>query len=249
MIELPFLAEDTPFPDTDTALDEPNGLLAFGGDLSIRRLYFAYSQGIFPWFNEGEPILWWSPSPRAIIELDNFYCSSSLKKLVRQQKYKVTMNEAFVNVINACATIPRRDLQSQEEDSATWITTDMRKAYIQLHLAGLAHSVEVWDDSELVGGFYGVAIGKVFCGESMFHKKSNTSKLALFALTQFMKQHDLAFIDCQLPTDHLASLGATTVNRDDFLRRLHAANTTLDNQGQLSDTYKSLWCKQTLSVL
>ena len=249
MIELPFLAEDTPFPNIDTALDEPNGLLAFGGDRSVRRLYFAYSQGIFPWFNEGEPILWWSPSPRAVIELEHFHCSSSLRKLVRQQRYTVTMNHAFVDVINACATIPRRDLQALDEDAATWITMDMRKAYIQLHLSGLAHSVEVWEGSELVGGFYGVAIGKVFCGESMFHKKSNTSKLALYALVEHMKQHDMAFIDCQLPTEHLASLGAASISRESFIRRLHGANMTLDEKGQLSESYRELWCKRTLSTV
>lgn len=246
MIELPFISDNSPFPNASDALKEPNGLLAFGGDLSIKRLYFAYSQGIFPWFNEGEPILWWSPSPRALIDLDTFHCSSSLKKLIRKQRYTVTMNHAYEDVINQCATIPRQDLCTEDRNDKTWITTDMRKAYIELHLAGLSHSVEVWRHEELVGGLYGVAIGGVFCGESMFHIESNTSKLAMYALVEHMKSYKLGFIDCQLPTEHLGSLGAKPVNRQTFLDRLSKQNFTLDAQGLLSERYTSIWHKQPL---
>lgn len=204
------------FPHPSLALDDPNGLLAFGGDLSVPRLLLAYRHGIFPWFSDGEPILWWSPDPRGILELDDFYASKSLRKLARSGRYSLTLNRDFEQVIRQCATVPRTD-------SGTWITEQMVQAYIELHKAGHCHSVEVWDDSELVGGLYGVSVGRVFCGESMFHHRSNASKLAMLALVQHLKQAGFAFIDCQLQNDHLASLGASELPRDAFLERLSVA--------------------------
>ena len=247
MIELPYLHEDTPFPPVNEALDDPNGLLAFGGTLDINRLFNAYSHGIFPWFSDQEPILWWSPTPRAIIVPDAFCCSKSLRKLARKAIYNVTMNHAFTDVINACATIPRVHPGSTEMSSDTWITEDMQRAYIRLHQAGLAHSVEVWEGNNLVGGLYGVAVGKVFCGESMFHFKNNTSKLAMLALVNHMKANQMAFIDCQLPTEHLTSLGAVEVSRDAFISRLAAHNQTLDGSGKLSDQYRKVWSRQDIT--
>lgn len=247
MIELPYLNDDTPFPAVSQALDEPNGLLAFGGSLDINRLFTAYSNGIFPWFSDDEPILWWSPSPRAIIPLDNFHCSTSLRKLARKAIYTVTLNHAFEQVVNACATIPRAHPGKAEMSSDTWITDDMIHAYTNLHQAGLAHSVEVWEESRLVGGLYGVAVGNVFCGESMFHYKSNTSKLAMLALVTHMKRHQLAFIDCQLPTEHLTSLGAIEVEREVFINRLAAHNHTVDGAGKLTEKYRKVWAAQDLT--
>ncbi len=243
MIQLHHLDVDSPFPPVSEALDDPNGLLAYGADLSPQRLFTAYSNGIFPWFSEGEPLLWWSPTPRAIIDIDEFICSKSLKKLAKQKKFRVTLNHSFKDVISACATIPRQSLTNTNTNASadTWITQDMQQAYIQLHQLGIAHSVEVWDDNELVGGLYGVGIGKVFCGESMFHRKSNTSKLAMLALVQHMKQQGLLFIDCQLPTDHLSSLGAKSIGRNRFIQKLHDNNQTLDESGRLSAEYLSYW--------
>ncbi|MBQ4829835.1 leucyl/phenylalanyl-tRNA--protein transferase [Alteromonas sp. MMG017] len=247
MIALPYLDIDTPFPPVSEALDDPNGLLAFGADLSAQRLFSAYSSGIFPWFSDDEPLLWWSPNPRSIIELDDFVCSKSLRKLARQKRYKVTLNNTFDSVINACANIPRKNPNSQAPSQDTWITDDMQKAYSYLHQLGLAHSVEVWDGEELVGGLYGVGIGKVYCGESMFHKQSNTSKLAMLALVEHMKRNKMAFIDCQLPTDHLSSLGAKTIFRNEFIEKLQSSNHTLTDEGSLTDEYKHQWHPQVIT--
>ncbi len=247
MIALPYLDIDTPFPPVSEALDDPNGLLAFGADLSAQRLFSAYSSGIFPWFSDDEPLLWWSPNPRSIIELDDFVCSKSLRKLARQKRYKVTLNNAFDSVINACANIPRKNPNSQAPSQDTWITEDMQKAYSYLHQLGLAHSVEVWDGEELVGGLYGVGVGKVYCGESMFHKQSNTSKLAMLALVEHMKRNKMAFIDCQLPTDHLSSLGAKTIFRNEFIEKLQTSNHTLTDEGSLTDEYKHQWHPQVIT--
>ncbi|MBU2977060.1 leucyl/phenylalanyl-tRNA--protein transferase [Alteromonas sp. C1M14] len=242
MTTLPYLSETTPFPDVANALQDPNGLLAYGGTLSVPMLFQAYSNGIFPWFSEDEPILWWSPDPRAIIELDEFHASRSLRKLARQGQYVVSLNRQFTNVIRACSSIPRRHPEQQTMSNETWITEDMIQAYCQLHQAGLAHSVEVCHvDGTLVGGLYGVAVGEVFCGESMFHLAPNTSKLAMFALVQHMKRHGLAFIDCQLPTEHLSSLGAKSLARDEFIPRLHQHNVTLAEDGKLSARYQQCW--------
>ena len=247
MLALHYNEEGAPFPPVETALSEPNGLLAFGADLSPARLYSAYSQGIFPWFSDEEPLLWWSPSPRAIIELDEFIASKSLRKLVRQQRYSVTLNRAFDSVIEACSSTPRKNPNSVDVSNDTWITHDMIDAYRQLHTLGLAHSVEVWESDNLVGGLYGVGIGKVFCGESMFHTLSNTSKLAMFALVAHMKRMNMAFIDCQLPTDHLASLGAKPIERPKFIEKLEANNHTLDARGALLSDYIHRWQPQVIT--
>ncbi len=199
------------FPDTDQALDEPNGLLAAGGLLSIRWLKAAYQRGIFPWFNQGEPILWWSPAPRTVLFPSTFHTSRSLAKLARQGKYQLTCNQAFSEVIRACAA--RRPNQS-----GTWINETMMKAYQDAFEEGLARSVECFnEEGELVGGLYGIAIGQVFFGESMFSREANTSKLCLKHLIESGKYQ---MIDCQMPTGHLRSLGAQEISRQDFENRL-----------------------------
>jgi leucyl/phenylalanyl-tRNA--protein transferase len=202
------------FPSPEVALEEPNGLLAFGGDLSAKRLLLAYSLGIFPWYSGDEPLMWWSPNPRGILPLDEFVCSKSLAKLSRKCGYKISVNKAFNQVIDACASIPRND-------SGTWITQEMIAAYKNLHSLGHAHSIEVWDNEQLIGGLYGVVSGMVFCGESMFHKVTNASKLASLALVNLMKKHGGKFIDCQMQNSHLASLGCVEVPRVEFLALLH----------------------------
>ena len=213
MLTLTKLDKQLIFPPADIALIEPNGLLAFGGNLSAERLLLAYSSGIFPWFSQDEPIMWWSPDPRGILPLEHFKCSKSLKKFARNCDYEITINNAFDQVIDICATIPRND-------SGTWITDDMINAYKNLHRLGHAHSVEVWSENILVGGLYGIIVGKVFCGESMFHKATNTSKLAMFALVELLKSQKAEFIDCQMQNSHLASLGCIEVPRSRFLALL-----------------------------
>ena len=231
-IQLFRLDDAVNFPPPELALEEPNGLLAFGGDLSVERLLRAYENGIFPWFSEGEPLLWWSPDPRGILYLDDYQVSKSFRKFLKKHPYRVTKNQAFAEVIKVCASIPR-------DDKGTWITEDMQQAYVRLHQAGFAHSIEVWEGTELVGGLYGIGIGKVFCGESMFHKRSNTSKLAFYHLVQYMKHFGCRFIDCQMQTEHLSSLGAVSISRKDFLDQLH---------NELARDYpKGLW-RQDLEV-
>lgn len=203
------------FPDT--ALAEPDGLLAIGGDLSIDRLILAYQSGIFPWFSEGDPILWYAPHERCVIFPQKIKVSKSMKKVLNSSVFKVTTNLAFDKVIMNCANIERRD------QDGTWITNDMQQAYINLHQKGLAHSVEVWQNEKLVGGLYGVTVGKVFCGESMFSLVSNASKIALIYLCQ-TNQYDL--IDCQLPNDHLMSLGAEMISKQEYLDILSPNLTT-----------------------
>lgn len=243
-IQIPYLSATSPFPAVERALKSPNGLLAYGADLSPSRLFNAYYEGIFPWFSEGEPILWWSPSPRALLFLDNFHVSSSMFKWLRKSSYKLSLNQAFGDVVRHCATVPR--YHPQPSANGTWITDEMISAYQQLHHVGLAHSVEVWRDDTLVGGLYGVAVGKVFCGESMFHKEANTSKLAMFALVQHMKRCQQAFIDCQMPTPHLSSLGSTSVTRDEYLSLLRTSRDTFDKKGGLVPHYLSTWSPQEL---
>ncbi|MBU3001950.1 leucyl/phenylalanyl-tRNA--protein transferase [Paraglaciecola arctica] len=220
MLTLTKLDQQLFFPPTDMALTDPNGLLAFGGDLTAKRLLLAYSSGIFPWFSENEPIMWWSPNPRGILPLDNFNCSKSLKKFARKCHYTITINKAFDQVIDDCANIPRND-------SGTWITQDMLNAYKHLHQLGYAHSVEVWNENILVGGLYGIIVGKVFCGESMFHKATNASKLAMLCLVKLLKSQDAEFIDCQMQNPHLASLGCVEVPRTKFLSMLAAQSKQL----------------------
>ncbi len=197
------------FPDP--ALAEEDGLLAIDGDLSPERLMLAYQNGIFPWYSAGEPILWYSPHERFVLFPDELRISKSMRQVVRSGKFKVTFNRCFDGVIKACAEAKR------EGQDGTWITAEMQAAYIELHRLGKAHSVEVWLGDELAGGLYGIAVNRVFCGESMFSNVSNASKLALITLCQTEK-YDM--IDCQLHTPHLESMGARMINRDEFMQAL-----------------------------
>ncbi|WP_087016194.1 leucyl/phenylalanyl-tRNA--protein transferase [Thaumasiovibrio subtropicus] len=200
------------FPSPYEALEEPNGLLAYGGDLSQSRLLEAYRHGIFPWYSIGEPILWWSPAPRAIFIPEQLTPSKSTRKYQRKHQYQVTLNHAFDEVIDLCA--------STRGPEQTWITLEMRQAYKQLHKAGTAHSVEVWSDNQLIGGLYGLSIGRIFCGESMFSLKSNASKIALWYFCHHFERHNGKLIDCQVMNDHLSSLGAVEMPRQPFLAAL-----------------------------
>ncbi|MGB1268132.1 MAG: leucyl/phenylalanyl-tRNA--protein transferase [Flavobacteriaceae bacterium] len=202
------------FPNHSEA--DENGLLAIGGDLSTERLLHAYNNGIFPWYNEDEPLLWWSPNPRMVLFPKNLRISKSMKTILKRNLFQITFNTAFEDVIHHCANI-KRDGQPD-----TWITNDMTEAYIKLHKQGIATSVEVWQDDQLVGGLYGVNLKakKVFCGESMFSKVSNASKAAFITLVEHLKTLDYKLIDCQMHTNHLESLGAQEIPRDDFLHYL-----------------------------
>lgn len=207
--------KDLAFPPVEYALTEPNGLLAVGGDLQPKRLISAYSQGIFPWFSENDPLLWWSPNPRAIIHVDDLRINRTLRKALKKSPYKITLNTAFEQVIALCADAPFRD-------DGTWILPDMQKAYVNLHQLGFAHSIEIWQTNsdekpELVGGLYGVAINGFFSGESMFYTSPNASKFALVALAELLKTIDVDFIDCQLLNDFLADMGATEISRENFI--------------------------------
>ena len=202
------------FPPQDKALKDPNGLLAIGGDLSAERLLLAYTMGIFPWFEEDQPLLWWSPDPRAVLAPEDLHVSRSLAKLAKRAPYRLTINTAFAQVISQC-----RQLREQKE--GTWITRDIEAAYCQLHSQGHAHSIEVWQGSELVAGLYGMNLGQLFCGESMFHRVDNGSKLAMLALCRHFSRYGGTLIDCQLPNLHLMSLGVGTCDRADFLKALH----------------------------
>ena len=197
------------FPGVELALHEPDGLLALGGDLSVERLLLAYSRGIFPWFGPDQPILWWAPDPRLVLEPAALKISRSLKKTLRQGKFEITMDMAFNGVIEACA-------KRRPDQSGTWITAGMMKAYRELHSAGHAHSVECWHEGELAGGLYGVAIGRVFFGESMFTRVTDASKIAFVALTRQLERWGFPLIDCQVHTGHLESLGASMVPRQQF---------------------------------
>jgi len=210
-------ASDPPdaFPDVDNAMSEPDGLLAAGGDLSSARLLAAYRLGIFPWFDDGQPILWWSPDPRCVLTPRDFYISRRLKRDLRQSPAIIRFNCEFDDVIRECAK-PRITQQG------TWITRDMMSAYGQLHEEGWAHSVEVWQDDELIGGLYGLAIGKVFFGESMFSRRDNASKYALYALSRHLDDHGFELIDCQVASQHLLTLGATMMPREKFSDSLQA---------------------------
>lgn len=197
------------FPPLDKAMREPNGLLAAGGDLSADRLVQAYRHGCFPWFEDGQPILWWSPDPRTVLPPAELHVSRSLAKLLRQQKYRVTFDQDFAAVIEACAA-PRSYAQG------TWITGAMQDAYLELHKRGHAHSVEVWLDDELVGGLYGLAMGRLFFGESMFSRADNASKVGFATLVEHLQAWDFVLIDCQMPTQHLHSFGARSIPRQTF---------------------------------
>lgn len=198
-----------PFPPLYKALDEPNGLLALGGCLSTERLLNAYRNGIFPWYNPGEPLLWWSPDPRLVLFPDCVNISRSLAKTLRKGLFTVTFDRAFDQVMACCA-------EPRQASSGTWITDEMMQAYQDLHHQGLAHSVETWFEGELAGGLYGVAIGQVFFGESMFHKRTDASKVAFVTLARQLKQWNYRLVDCQVHTQHLLSLGAEEIARTDF---------------------------------
>ena len=207
---LPWLVPDNlEFPDIEEAWEDPNGLLAVGGDLSPARLTAAYRLGIFPWYEEDQPILWWSPHPRMLLFPDEIHISRSLAKVFRKQSFELSMDKAFATVIERCSQ-PRR-LQG-----GTWITAAMKQAYIELHQQGIAHSLEVWQEQKLVGGIYGVAIGRAFFGESMFSQADNASKVALVALAKQLELWQFGFIDCQMETEHLQSMGARSLPRKDF---------------------------------
>ncbi len=211
---IPVLAPGAPFPPVDRALDDPDGLLAAGGDLSIPTLLDAYARGIFPWFSEGDPVLWWSPDPRTVLAPADMHLSRSLRRRLRGGGFRVSMDEAFSAVLDACAA-PRR---GQGPD--TWLVAPMRNAYDELHREGLAHSVEVWMDGRLAGGLYGVALGRMFYGESMFSIRTDGSKIAMAYLAAQMHRWRLPLVDCQLETDHLVSLGARSMPRREFVRRV-----------------------------
>lgn len=204
------------FPDLSTALDDPNGLLAFGDDLSPERITQAFQHGIFPWFNDGDPVIWWSPDPRAIINIDQLIVNKTLAKVLRKELFTVTLNKDFNQVIALCADAPFR---SEE----TWIVQPMLTVYQELHRRGTAHSIEVWQDKNLVGGLYGVAINGYFSGESMFYQQSNASKIALVYLARLLSSINVKFIDCQILNPFLTSMGCVDVSREQFITQKLAA--------------------------
>lgn len=220
--------DNLPFPTADNASSD--GLLAYGGDLSAERLMDAYYNGIFPWFDEGsEDIMWWSPDPRMILYPSNFKLSKTLKQKIRRKTFEIRIDTAFEDVIKACRKVPR------EDQDGTWITQDIIDAYVELHKLGIAHSVECWQDDKLVGGLYGLSLGKAFFGESMFHHVSDASKVAFYALKELAVALDFHFIDCQMHTDHLESLGAIEIPRDTFLSQLEESNKSKTRQGNWSE--------------
>ena len=199
------------FPETSQALEDPNGLLAAGGTLSKETLLSAYQSGIFPWFEDNSPILWWSPNPRCIIQPEGFAPSKSLKRKVRKGGFEIRIDSCFEEVIDSCKRVHRK------KQRGTWITNEMRDAYIELHHSGFAHSIECFTNNHLVAGLYGVSLGNLFFGESMFQRATDCSKLALVGLVQIMKENKSKMIDCQVSNPHLLSLGATEVTREKFL--------------------------------
>ena len=212
---IPWLQPDEPFPPVEQALAQPNGLLCAGGDLSLERLLDAYRRGIYPWYSGSEPILWWSPDPRMVLVCEELKVSRSLGKSVRNRGYELRIDTAFRRVLAGCAG-PRRD------EGGTWLGADMRRAYAALHRAGYAHSVETWKDGELLGGLYGVALGRMFYGESMFSRATDASKVALVGLVGELRARGFPLVDCQMRTPLLASLGAREIPRNVFLRQLSA---------------------------
>lgn len=227
-IEIPFyLTEDVSyFPPPELALKEPNGLLAIGGDLRPERLLAAYARGIFPWFSE-EPILWWCPDPRTVLFLDDLHISTSMQKVLKRHDFAVKMDTQFTKVIDLCATL-------RIEGPGTWITPQMQAAYTTLHEMGYAHSLEVYKDNQLMGGIYGVSLGKLFFGESMFSLQPNASKIAIIYLVEKLKSWDFKLIDCQMWTSHLASLGASTLSRTTFLEIISQNSSLNTHMGKWS---------------
>lgn len=241
MSELSWLSADTlSFPPTSNALESPNGLLAAGGDLSPERLISAYSRGIFPWYSDGQPILWWSPDPRLILVPSQTHIGRTLKKRLRKKTFDITVDTAFEEVIRHCAQIPRDD------QDGTWITNEMEEAYISLHKHGIAHSIEAWADNHLVGGLYGVSLGKAFFGESMFSLTTDASKVAFATLATQLKQWGFELIDCQVKTDLLESFGATEIKRKEFEGLLHHAIGVKDLQQHLN--WPDNWTMPTYGV-
>lgn len=208
------LEADCSFPPINQALNEPNGLIAIGGDLSAARLLSAYRQGIFPWFSAGEPILWWSPDPRMVLYPDELKISKSLAKILKNNAFETRINTAFQAVITACSNMPRNG------QPGTWITDDMINAYCDLHIQGFALCAETWLNGKLVGGCYGIKIGQMFYGESMFHTQPNASKIAFVYLVEWLKKQQVGMIDCQMKTPLLSSFGGREINRDDFIQTL-----------------------------
>ncbi|WP_223264805.1 leucyl/phenylalanyl-tRNA--protein transferase [Achromobacter spanius] len=249
-MKLPWLAVDTPFPPAEYALTEPDGLLAAGADLSMDRLIQAYSNGIFPWYSEGEPVLWWSPDPRMVLATKDFSPSHSLRKLLRQiaaqeidaqPRVQVRVDTVFSRVMAQCAA-PR------DGQPGTWITAAMQQAYAEWHRAGYVHSIETWIDGELAGGLYGISLGRMFFGESMFTLAPNASKIALAYLVRYLAAQGVERIDCQQQTQHLASLGARPIPRAQFLQHVRRATAqppifwapgTLDSLGRLLPATRS----------
>jgi len=221
LIQIPFIQHELSFPPIETAT--PEGLLAYGGDLSSSRLLLAYKSGIFPWFNIDDPILWWSPDPRFVLFLDEFILRKSLKK--RMKHFEIRYNTAFKEVIQECGNIPR------EGQEGSWIIPSIVEAYSALHDMGYAHSIEAWQEGKLVGGLYGVMIGKMFFGESMFAKVNDASKVAFADLVNRLKELGCEMIDCQVPTQHLKSLGAREISREEFMRELRSK---IDDEVNLS---------------
>ncbi|MGZ8143376.1 MAG: leucyl/phenylalanyl-tRNA--protein transferase [Methylosarcina sp.] len=215
-MQLTILDPDNPkqsFPCLDKALREPDGLLAVGGCLSVQRLLNAYRHGVFPWYNAGEPILWWSPDPRLVLFPDRLKVSRSLRKTLRKNKFSISYDRAFAEVIAGCARM-------RKGSTGTWITQEISQAYKNLFRLGIAHSVEAWHGEELVGGLYGIALGQVFFGESMFHTMTDASKVAFVTLVEQLGCWGYQLIDCQVRTEHLESLGAQEIGRDDFVKLL-----------------------------
>ena len=213
---VPWLGPRDPFPAVERALREPNGLLAVGRSLTTATLLEAYASGIFPWFNEGEPILWWSPDPRMVLLPDELHVSHRLARRMRHSDFTVTVDTAFQAVMRACA-------QPRDGQDGTWITRSMLQVYAALHAAGAAHSIETWMDGELAGGLYGVSIGRAFFGESMFARRTDASKIAFVTLVRQLQRWGFSIIDCQLKTPHLATFGAREIPRADFLARVRKA--------------------------
>jgi leucyl/phenylalanyl-tRNA---protein transferase len=230
---IPWLDHRHQFPPLQQALLEPNGLLAAGGDLTPARVLAAYRRGIFPWFMPGEPILWWSPDPRMVLYPDELHIHRSLAKVLRNKAYRITFDTAFSQVMAGCAA-PRG------EQAGTWISPEMVEAYVALHEAGYAHSFECWMDDELVGGLYGMAIGKMFYGESMFAKRADASKIAFVHAVQQLQAQGFALIDCQMYTDHLARFGAREISREQFIGQLEQLTAQADVLGPWPYRYESL---------
>ncbi|EEX31668.1 MULTISPECIES: leucyl/phenylalanyl-tRNA--protein transferase [Vibrio] len=217
------------FPSPYEALNDPNGLLAFGGDLSPDRLLLAYQNGIFPWYGPGEPLLWWSPSPRAVFDPKTFKPAKSLKKFQKKHQYQISINLATEAVIDHCA--------SMRPEHETWLNEEMRASYKKLATLGHCHSVEVWKDEALIGGLYGLSIGQVFCGESMFSRETNASKVALWYFCEHFKSMKGQLIDCQVMNPHLKSLGAQELDRDDFMQSL----LSLRQEKVVENSFKAQW--------